>query len=866
MAEDRLQTLKDRTRYDPSEVEPRVLNDWLEAGIFHPEARGTPKENFSIAIPPPNVTGELHMGHALNGTLQDVLTRKRRMEGRRALWALGTDHAGIATQVVVERQLANEGTSREEIGREEFERRIWEWRAQYGKKIIEQYKRLGASCDYERERFTMDEAYVGAVMKVFKALYDKGYIYRDNYMVNWDPGSRTAISDLEVEYREVEDTLYFIDYPLESGDGHLTVATVRPETMLADVAVAVNPEDSRYFPLIGQSATLPLVGRSLPIIADDHVDPEFGTGALKITPGHDPNDFEIGRRHGLPEISVIGEDGRMNEVAGERFAGLTVEEARATVVAALDELGAISKREPYLHSVGHSHRSGVPIEPLISLQWFCRMDELARPAIEAVESERVRIVPSDPWKRVLLDWMHNLRPWCISRQLWWGHRIPVWYCDKCEEVYVSETNPGRCGACDDELRQETDVLDTWFSSQLWPFAVLGWPDDTPELRAFYPTDFLTTAREILYLWVARMIMMGIEFAGDVPFDDVYVHSVILAPDGRRMSKSLGTGIDPVEAIEQHGADALRFGLAAMSSSQDVKYSLGRVEQGRDLANKLWNASRLVLMNAGEIEPDARPATTEDRWILSRLQQLIGELGSRVDAYDFSRAALDLYAFLWSEFCDWYLEMIKPRLYEGDEAARATVLHVLEETLALLHPLMPFVTEEIHGFVPGREGLLAVRRFPAADDALIDEAAEREVRAVIEATQGLRRYREELGVPAADRVKARIVVDDAEWAALYERSRETIERLARFELHVSEPDGALGEATVGLPGATADVQVDSEEARARRAERAKKVRNEIDRSQGKLANAGFVEKAPPELVQQEREKLERYRRELEELES
>jgi valyl-tRNA synthetase len=862
VAEDRLAKLKDRTRYDPSEVEPRVLSQWLEAGIFHPEATGTPVESFSIAIPPPNVTGELHMGHALNGTLQDVLTRKRRMQGCRALWALGTDHAGIATQVVVERQLVREGTSREALGRDEFEKRVWEWREQYGSKIVEQYKRLGASCDYERERFTMDDGYVRAVMKVFKALYDKGYIYRDNYMVNWDPGSHTAISDLEVEYREVEDTLFFIDYRLASGTGTVTVATVRPETMLADVAVAVNPNDSRYFHLIGEAAILPIVGRRLPIIADDYVDPEFGTGVLKITPGHDPNDFELGRKHGLPEISVIGEDGRMNESAGERFAGLTVTAAREAVVRELDDLGAISKREPYVHSVGHSHRSGVPIEPLISLQWFCRMDELAQPAIEAVESDRVRIVPGDPWKRVLLDWMQNLRPWCISRQLWWGHRIPVWYCDACDETYVAESAPHRCGACDGELRQETDVLDTWFSSQLWPFAVLGWPEETPELRAFYPTDFLTTAREILYLWVARMIMMGLEFAGDVPFEDVYVHSVILAPDGRRMSKSLGTGIDPVEAISEHGADALRFGLMAMSSSQDVKYSTKRVEQGRDLANKLWNASRLALLNAGEVAPSPRPATVEDRWIVSRLQGLIADINARIDLYEFSHVALDLYAFLWNEFCDWYLEMVKPRLYESDEAARATVLYVLEETLALLHPLMPFVTEEIHGFVPGSDGLLAVRRFPVPDQSLVDEAAEREVEDVKEAIQQLRRFREDAGAPAGSRIPGRLFADDPGHRALYERSLPTIERLARYDVTVAEPDGALGESTVRIPGAVVDMEVDAEGARARRREH---VRKEHSRAAGKLANAAFVEKAPPELVQQEREKLEQYQRELDDLE-
>ncbi len=878
---DRLDTLRERTRYDPSEVEPRVLSAWLDAGIFHPEAAGSSGENFSIVIPPPNVTGELHMGHALNGTMQDVLIRMRRMQGSRSLWALGTDHAGIGTQVVVEKQLAAEGLSRHDLGREQFERRVWQWKEQYGSRIVEQYKRIGASCDYERERFTMDPGYVRAVYRVFKALYDKGYIYRDNYMVNWDPGAGTAISDLEVQHREVQDTLYYVDYPLESGEGHVTVATVRPETMLADTAVAVAPGDERYADLVGQAATLPLVGRRLPIIADDHVDPEFGTGALKITPGHDPNDFEIGRRHGLEEISVIGEDGRMNAAAGEPFAGLTVAEAREAVVSALDEAGAISSREPYLHSVGHSERSGEPIEPLISLQWFLRMDELAAPAIEAVESGRVRLVPSDPWKRVLLDWLRSLRPWCISRQLWWGHRLPVWYCDACEEMYVAEEPPERCGACDGELRQEIDVLDTWFSSALWPFAVLGWPDDTPELRAFYPTDFLTTAREILYLWVARMIMMGIEFAGDVPFEDVYVHSVILAPDGRRMSKSLGTGIDPLQAVEEHGADALRFGLMAMSSSQDVRYSPARVEQGRDLANKLWNASRLVLMNVEDVGPEPRAETVEDRWILSRLQRTIASVSDRIDAFDFSHAALELYSFFWSEFCDWYLEMVKPRIYEpsADESAdgfaerdrsavSATLLYVLDETLALAHPFMPFVTEEVHGFVPGAENLLAVRSFPAADEALIDEEAEREVETVIEATRRLRRYRDTIGVPAASRLPARLITDDAGSRGLYERSLSTIQRLARFDVELADRADGAGALGVSVPGGSVELlpseTIDPDEARNRIGAHLDSLRAEIARAQGKLANERFVAKAPPEVVQQEREKLSRFERELAEL--
>ncbi len=492
MDAERRQRLTETTRYQPSEVEGPILERWLEGGYFHPPAEGSPAENYSIAIPPPNVTGALHMGHALNGAIQDSLIRLNRMRGRNTLWALGIDHAGIATQAVVERELRDEGISRHDIGREAFVERVWSWKEKYGSQIVEQYKRLGASCDYERERFTLDEAYVRAVYRVFTALYEKGLIYRDNYMVNWDPGSRSAISDLEVEDREVEDTLYEIDYPVEGSERVLTVATVRPETMLADTAVAVHPDDERYRDLVGGHCILPLVGRRLEIIADDHVDPEFGTGALKITPGHDPNDFEIGRAHGLDEIVVIGEDGRMNEAAGERFAGLTVQEAREAVVAALRDEGRLRAEEPYVHSVPFSHRSGERIEPLISLQWFCRMDELAAPAIEVVEDDRVRIVP-DNYKRVYLDWMRNIRPWCISRQLWWGHRLPVWYCDRCEETYVAESAPERCGSCGGELRPEEDVLDTWFSSALWPFAVLGWPDETPELQAFYPTDALATA-------------------------------------------------------------------------------------------------------------------------------------------------------------------------------------------------------------------------------------------------------------------------------------------------------------------------------------------------------------------------------------
>ncbi|MGZ8666407.1 MAG: valine--tRNA ligase, partial [Solirubrobacterales bacterium] len=638
--------------------------------------------------------------------------------------------------------------------------------------------------------------------------------------------------------------------------------------MLADTAVAVNPGDERYRELIGAHCLLPLVGRRLPIIADEHVDPEFGTGALKITPGHDPNDFEIGRAHGLEEISVIGEDGRMTAEGGKRFEGMSAAEAQEAVVAALREQGSLRGEEPYTHSVPFSHRSGERIEPLISLQWFCRMDELAQPAIAVVERDEVRIVPAQ-WKRVYLEWMRGIRPWCVSRQLWWGHRIPVWYCDSCGETIVAESEPQACPQCGGaELRQDPDVLDTWFSSAIWPFATLGWPDDTPELRAFYPTDFLTTAREILFLWVARMIMTGIEFAGDIPFDDVYVHSVIQARDGRRMSKSLGTGVDPLDEIDVHGADALRFGLLAMSSTQDVRYSDAKVEQGRDLANKLWNASRLILLNVEQDQSaiNARqgqvpaavgggttpPLAVEDRWILSRLERTIGSVTAKLEAYDFAHAALDAYSFLWSEFCDWYLEIVKPRLYEGEAEVSAVLLRASERILALLHPIMPFVTEEIWSFHPAREGHLAVHPFPQADESLIDEGAEAEIGEGIRLTRHLRAWRDLAEVPAAAVLRARL---DGEAPA------EFVGRLSRFEF--ADRDGEPV-ASIGPVEVLASAELDAEAVAGRIEARREELRSEVSRAEGKLANEGFVAKAPGEVVEEERAKLERYRAELEEL--
>jgi valyl-tRNA synthetase len=853
--------LEAKTRYDPSEVEPRIVVHWLDSGLFHAEPEGTAAENYSIAIPPPNVTGSLHMGHAYQDAVMDTLIRRHRMSGQRTKWILGTDHAGIATQTQVERLLSSEGTSREALGREAFERRVWQWREEYGGQIIEQLKRFGASCDYDDERFTLDAEYAQAVLRVFVALHEKGYIYRDRYMVNWDPGSRSAISDLEVEDREVKDSLYHVEYALASGGGAVTVATVRPETMLADVAVAVHPEDERYAGLVGQTAILPLVGRELPIIADEYVKPEFGTGALKITPGHDPNDFEIGRRHGLPQVSVIGEDGRITDEAPERFRGLTVMEAREAVVAELRSQGLLPREEEYVHTVPFSQRSGERIEPLVSLQWFMAMDELARPAIEVVREGRVRFHPPSN-TRVYMDWMENIRPWVISRQLWWGHRLPVWY--RGEETYVGVSAPEGEG-----WERDPDVLDTWFSSALWPFATLGWPDQTPALRAFYPTDVLVTARDIIFLWVARMIMMGLEFAGDIPFEDVHIHAIIQAPDGRRMSKSLGTGIDPLDLVNggprppvfeeggsfpAYGADALRWGLLAMASSQDVRFSEERVAQGLQLTNKLWNAARLILLGVG---PDARaaiePTAVEDRWILSRLERAKEEVGGRIDRYGFSHAALALYDFVYAELCDWYLELVKPRLRAGEPGVCATLLHVLTETLALAHPMIPFVTEEIYSYVPGVEGLLAGGI--SSEAGAIDTAAEASLQRVIEAIQAVRGWRDRMAVRAGAVVPARLLADG------YEDTAEHLARLARLAFSENGSDPV---ATVSVPGGSVEIlpsrEVDVDGAERRLAAEREKLDKQIEQLERRLANPGFLEKAPAEVVQKVRDELERLRAE------
>jgi valyl-tRNA synthetase len=830
------------SRFVPSEVEPRWSAAWADAGVGHADPESD-RPAFAIAIPPPNVTGALHMGHALNNTIQDVLCRTRRMAGDEVEWICGTDHAGIATQAVVEKALAAEGIYRKELGRDEFVRRVWEWKEEYGGQIIGQLKRLGCTLDYARERFTMDEAYAKAVLHVFVALYDKGYIYRDRYMVNWDPDLGSAISDLEVEEREVTDTLVSIAYPLTGGSGEIVVATVRPETMLGDTAVAVHPDDERYRDLIGRTVTLPLIGRELPIVGDEHVQPDFGTGALKVTPAHDPNDFAIAQRHGLPAVNVIGEDGRMTADAGDFYAGLTPAECQVRVLEDLRAVGLIRSEDPYTHTVPFSHRSGARVEPIISLQWFCDMSRLAEPAIAAVEQGRVRFTPAK-WGEVYLNWMREIRPWCISRQLWWGHQIPVWY--RGDDIHVGLAAPEGDGWVRDE-----DVLDTWFSSALWPFATLGWPERTPELEKFYPTQVLSTARDIIFLWVARMVMMGDEFLDEDPFTEVYIHSVIQAPDGRRMSKSLGTGIDPLEVIDEHGADALRFGLLMMSSTQDVRFSADRIDMGRQLVTKLWNATRLVIDRGGRAGLAApEPVTLADRWIASRVARAVEESAAFTGAFEMSQLAKLVYELVFDDYCDWYLELLK-----AGEATPGVAGFALEQILAIVHPLMPFVTEECWSRMPGADGLMAVHAPPVAPGR-VDDAAEEEMTGVQEVVTALRAYRSSRNLPP----RTRLAMDPAPAAAVAALDpAEEADAAARPTLVATLLPG--GRAISVGPLAEA---VDPEVERTRLEDELSKADSERDRAERKLADARFVERAPAHLVDAEREKAARYAAEREAL--
>ena len=845
--------LQQTTRFEPAAVEARWMKHWLDEHLFHAEPDAA-REAYSIVIPPPNITGVLHMGHALNDTVQDVLTRYHRMLGENACWLVGTDHAGIATQNVVEKMLRKEGLTKEDLGRDEFVSRVWEWRREYGGTIIEQLKRLGCSCDYERERFTFDDGYAHAVTKVFVALYEKGYIHKDSYLVNWCPRCGTAISDLEVAYRDMPGTLNFIRYEV-AGGGSVTIATTRPETMLGDTAVAVHPGDERYGDLVGKTAILPLLGRELRIVADERVDPEFGSGALKITPAHDLTDFDIGRSHGLESVQAIGQNGRITE-AGGPYAGLEVEEAAARVVADLRALGALEKVEDYPHSVATCDRCGTPIEPLISEQWFMDMDELKKPATDVVREGKVKFTP-ERWGRVYIDWMDNLRPWCISRQLWWGHQLPVWYCED-GHFTVAEAEPQACAECGSaQLTRETDVLDTWFSSALWPFATFGWPEQTADLAYFYPTNVLSTGRDIIFLWVARMIMMGLEFMDDIPFDDVYLHSVIQAPDGRRMSKSLGTGIDPLELIDEHGADATRFGLLLMSSTQDVRFSEEKIAMGRGFANKLWNAARFVLLGSDGYPAERSEADQVDRWIASRFQRCLTTVEEAVAVYDFTAAVDALYHFVWDEFCDWYLELVKVRLYGDDEAQKAQAASharwMLDQVVRLLHPFMPFVTEEIaeqYGATP-----LLKQDHPRRDEAQLatdDENAIGELQAAVDA---LRRFRAEAEIPPGKVLDAVFVGDGAGAAGRYAPYAGAFRALARTAVAFAG-DPEAGATVVLVPGGRLEVAaaVDRADEIARLEQQLDKAQAEVQRGQAKLGNENFVGRAPEAVVAKEREKL------------
>jgi valyl-tRNA synthetase len=795
--------------YRPEGVEERWQQTWEEEGLYAAEP-DTSRDSYVYAFPPPNVTGELHLGHALQVSLGDLLMRMKRMQGYNVLFQTGYDHAGISTQSAVEKQLVREGTSRQELGREEFEARVWEWLREYGGKIMFQFRRLGASMDYRRERFTMDDGYVRAVMRFFVHLYRKGWIYRANRIINWCPFHETSLSDLELVHADVDDTLSTIRYPLADGSGHIAIATVRPATIPADVAVAVHPDDERYAGLIGKEATVPFVERRVPIIADERVQTDFGTGALKITPGHDPTDFAIGRDHGLPEPMVIGPNGRMNDAVPE-LAGLTQEEAGERVLEWCRERGLLERDEPYRHMVALCERCESRIEPLISLQWWCAMDGLKQPALAALRERRVRYHPESQ-HRFAIDSLETAPDWCVSRQLWWGHQLPIWY-DDAGEVYCAETEAEAVELTGGKvLRRDDDVLDTWFSSALWPFATLGWPEETDDLKAFYPGDLQTTAREIIRLWENRMIFSGLEVLGEIPFTDVVIHSTVLAPDGRRMSKSLGTGIDPLDLIAEHGADATRYGLLKMSSTQDVRFNAGVIEEGRKLANKLWNVARLILANAAEARPDARPRDVEERWILARLEATRAGVESALAEFDFSQTARLLYRLTFDDFCDWYAEAIKPRLRESDADASATALVALERLLKLLHPIMPHVTEEIWSQLPERQMRLMVAPWPAPED----------------------RYAEDGNALERVQTAATIFRRSGVLVELPDEERRIFEAVVKPERVRANGD------------ATAEIE---------------RLKGEVVRAERMLANDKFVANAPAEVVEAEREKLERYRREL-----
>ena len=852
--------------YDPAKVEDKWSSHWINNGFFKADVNDL-RKTFSIVIPPPNVTGSLHMGHALNNTLQDILARFKRMAGFNVLWMPGTDHAGIATQNVVERELAQKGISRHSLGREEFIEHIWKWREEFGGIIINQLKKLGASCDWSRERFTMDEGLSRAVREVFVELYNEKLIYRGDYIINWCPRCQTALSDLEVEHEETEGYLYYLKYPLYNSKKFVVVATTRPETMLGDTAVAVNPNDERYKKLIGKTAVLPVIGRQIPVIADEYVNKDFGTGAVKVTPAHDVNDFEMGLRHNLEAIRVMDVDGRMNDNAGP-YKGLDRFRCRKEIIEEFQKSGTLKKRENYSHNIGHCYRCKVVIEPTLSKQWFVKVKPLADVAIEAVKDGRVRIIPAS-WEKTYFEWMNNIKDWCISRQIWWGHRIPAWYCNDCGEVIVSKDDPTQCSKClSSNISQETDVLDTWFSSALWPFSTMGWPEQTKELELFYPTSVLVTGFDILFFWVARMMMMGIKFMDKVPFEDVYIHALVRDIEGKKMSKSKGNVIDPLVIIEKYGADAFRFTLAAFAAQgRDIKLSEERIGGYRNFANKIWNASRFSLMNMegydeNLIDKDRIEYTLSDKWIMSRLNRTIEQTRDALENYRFNEGAHFLYQFVWHEFCDWYIELIKPYLFDkADSKLRLNTQHVLlgvlNTVLCLLHPFMPFITEEIWSKLPNSEGSITVHQYPKSDSNLIDEKAEAEMNLIIDIVGNIRNVRGEMNIPPATQVETFLYTEDQETYDKLERNKDHIKNLARIgtlsmssdkKEYKSSATAVVDKVEIFVP---LKGIIDFYEEEKRLKKKSDKIEKKLILLNKKLSNEDFLSKAPPHVIEDER---------------
>ena len=857
--------------YDPSEFEDRLYKKWEDSGYFRPSGdKNAP--SFSMVIPPPNVTGQLHIGHALDDTLQDIIIRAKRMEGYNTLWVPGTDHAGIATQIKVEEVLRREkGLSRHDIGREEFLKLVWDWKAKYGNRIISQLKKLGASCDWEHEAFTMDENLSAAVRKTFVSLYEKGLIYRGLRITNWCPHCNTALSDAEVEYKELDGGFWYVKYPVVGSDEYVIIATTRPETMLGDTAVAVNPEDERYTRLIGKQLVLPLVGRTIPVIADEYVERDFGTGCVKITPCHDPNDFEVGLRHDLEQIIILDGDGKINENGG-KYQGLDRFEARKQIVADLEAAGLLLKVETLKHNVAHCYRCGSVIEPLASKQWFVKMKPLAGPAIKVVKEGKIRFIP-ERFSKIYLNWMENIHDWCVSRQLWWGHRIPAFYCGDCGKVTVSETDVTACPDCGSpNITQESDVLDTWFSSALWPFSTLGWPNDTEDLKTFYPTNVLVTGYDIITFWVSKMIFMGIENTGSIPFPDVFIHGLVRDAQGRKMSKSLGNGIDPLEIIGKYGADALRFALATGNSpGNDMRFSDEKIGAARNFANKIWNASRFVRMNL-DIEEIALPSAdrlrTEDKWILSLFNRLAGEVRENIDSYELGIALSKLYDFIWDIFCDWYIELLKPRLSakgtEDNPVAQNVIAWVLSNTMKLLHPFLPFITEEIWLALPHTGDSIMISSYPQTDPALDFPEDEASMDRIIELIKAVRNRRAEMNVPPSKKTTLYIV--SAYGDTFNSGVSHFFTRLASASevIYTGEFTGdnavsiVTGSATAYIPLAE---MIDTEKELARLTKELENTEKEIDRLTKKLSNGGFTSKAPAAVVEGEKAKLEKYRETL-----